>query len=92
MNNCKDCSMEWRERYINAVQRFDRQINIAMTVTIIAICSAIISLIVTAFCVIQTIEFINQFEYVEETEYSIEQDGVGQNIAVLVDNSTVKED
>ena len=73
--------MEWRERYINAVQRFDRQINIAMTVTIIAICSAIISLIVTAFCVVKTIEFINQFEYVEET--LIEQDGDGHNIAVI---------
>jgi hypothetical protein len=36
---------------------------------------------------VQTIRFISSFEYVEETETLIEQDGNGQNIAVLVDQS-----
>ena len=36
----------------------------------------------TAFCVAETIEFINGFEYVEETV--VEQDGNGKNIAVLI--------
>lgn len=85
MNSCDKCSEEWRARYNLAVQRFDRRINICMAVTVIAICSAIISITITAFCVIKTLEFINGFEYVEETEYSIEQDGDGQNIAVLFD-------
>lgn len=84
---CESCSAEFQERYNTAVLRFDRQINICITVTIIAICSAIISLIITAFCVVQTIRFISGFEYVEEEQTLIEQDGNGQNIAVLVDQS-----
>lgn len=82
---CESCSAEFQERYNTAVRRFDHQIQICTVVTIIAICSAIVSFLVTAFCVVKTLEFINGFEYVEETEYSIEQDGDGKNIAVLFD-------
>ena len=84
---CESCSAEFQERYNTAVRRFDHQIQICTVVTIIAICSAIVSFLVTAFCVVQTIRFISSFEYVEETETLIEQDGNGQNIAVLVDQS-----
>ena len=85
MNKCEMCSLEWRERYQLAVQRFDRQIAIATTVTIIAIILSMFCIIITALCVVKTIQFINGFEYVEEEQTLIEQDGNGQNIAVLVD-------
>lgn len=84
-NRCQVCSKEWQERYNLAVQRFDRQIAIATTVTIIAVIIAMFCIIIAACCVFATHRFINQFEYVEETETRIEQDGNGQNIAVLVD-------
>ena len=81
MNKCEMCSLEWRERYQLAVQRFDRQIAIATTVTIIAIILSMSCIIITALCVVKTIKFIDSFEYVEET--LIEQDGDGHNIAVI---------
>ena len=84
-NRCQVCSKEWQERYNLAVQRFDRQIAIATTVTIIAVIIAMFCIIITACCVFATHQFISSFEYVEETETRIEQDGNGQNIAVLVD-------
>ena len=86
MRKCEDCNREWEQRYNIAVQRFDRSLNTAMIVTIISVCIAIISVIITAGCLAKTLNFINEFEYYEETV--IEQDGEGQNIAVLVDNST----
>lgn len=88
MNKCEMCSLEWKERYQIAIQRFDRQIAICTTVTIIAVIICMFCIIITACCVIATHRFINSFEYVEETIVS--QDGEGVNIAV-VDNSTVKE-
>lgn len=84
---CESCSAEFQERYNTAVRRFDHQIQICTVVTIIAICSAIVSFLVTAFCVVKTLEFINGFEYVEEEQTLVEQDGSGQNIAVLIDQS-----
>lgn len=86
--NCETCSKEWKERYSLSTQRFDRQINRCMAVTIIAVCVSLICIIITAFCVVTTIKFISQFECVEETEYSIEQDGNGRNIAVLIGNDS----
>lgn len=84
-NRCQVCSKEWQERYNLACQRFDRQIQICTAVTIIAVIIAMFCIIIAACCVFATHRFINQFEYVEETETRIEQDGNGQNIAVLVD-------
>lgn len=83
-NKCEVCSQEWRERYMIAAQRFDRQINIATTVTTIAVIVSMFCIIIAAVCVAVTINFINGFEYVEETETVVQQDGNGQNIAVLV--------
>lgn len=87
MDKCDVCKVnkEWHERYNLACERFDSALKTAMTVTIIALCIMMICIILTAFCVAETIRFINGFEYVEET--LVEQDGDGQNIAVLVDNS-----
>ena len=81
MDRCDVCSKEWQERYNIACQRFDRNINIAMTVTIFAVIISMFCIIITACCLFATHRFINQFEYIEET--LIEQDGDGQNIAVI---------
>ena len=86
-NRCQVCSKEWQERYNLACQRFDRQIQICTAVTVIASIIALFCIIIAACCVFATQHFINGFEYVEETETIISQDGDGQNIAVLVDNS-----
>jgi hypothetical protein len=73
--------MEWQERYNLACQRFDRQIAICTTVTIIAAIIAMFCIIIAACCVFATHRFIAQFEYVEETIVS--QDGDGQNVAIV---------
>lgn len=86
MDKCKECSKEWQERYNIAVQRFDKSLNTAMIVTIISICIALLSVIISAFCLAKTLRFIEEFEFVEETV--VEQDGEGQNIAVLIGNNT----
>lgn len=88
MDRCDACykEREFRERYALACQRFDKALNIAMIITVISLGAAVISIILTTICVAKTLEFINGFEYVEETV--VEQDGDGQNVAVFVDNST----
>lgn len=83
-NHCQVCSKEWQERYNLAVQRFDRQIAIATTVTVVSVIITMFCIIIAAVCVAATINFISGFEYVEETETVVQQDGDGQNIAVLV--------
>ena len=87
MDKCDVCSRdkEWHERYNLACERFDKSLKTALTVTIIALCVMMICIILTAFCVAETHNFIAQFECVEET--LIEQDGAGQNIAVLIDQN-----
>ncbi len=84
MDKCDVCyrDKEWHERYNLATERFDKSLKLALTVTIIALCVMMICIILTAFCVAETIKFINGFEYVEETV--VEQDGAGKNIAVLI--------
>lgn len=82
--DCKECNREWQERYTIAVRRFDKALNIAMTVTIISILIAFICVIISAVCLSQTLHFIEEFEYIEEYETVIEQDGDGQNFAVVI--------
>lgn len=86
MDKCTQCSKEWQERYNLAVARFDKSLNTAMIVTIISVCITLLSVILSAICLAKTLSFINEFEYVEETV--IEQDSNGQNVAVIVDNSS----
>lgn len=50
----------------------------------------ILCLFVTACMVIRTQKFINEFEYVEETEIQIEQDCNGHNVVVLPNGDEVK--
>ena len=82
MDKCSECSREWEQRYNLAVRRFDKSLNTAMIVTIILACITLLSVIITAFCLAKTLSFIEEFEYVEET--IVEQDGDGQNVAVLI--------
>lgn len=49
----------------------------------IAVIVSLICIIITAFVGMKVINFINSFEYVEETSYSIEQDGEGINTAII---------
>lgn len=86
MDKCSECSREWEQRYNLAVRRFDKSLNTAMIVTIIMACVTLLSVIITASCLAKTLSFIKEFEYVEET--IVEQDGNGQNLAVLIDNTT----
>ena len=84
-NKCYNCHLEaeWKEHYIMAVKRFDKSLNKALAVTMAAVIVSLICIIITAFTAMKIINFINEFEYVEETTYSIEQDGKGINTAVI---------
>ena len=84
-SKCYNCHLntEWQEHYAVAVKRFDENIHKAMTVTMVAVIVMLICIIITAATVMHVIKFINSFEYVEETTYSIEQDDNGINTAVI---------
>lgn len=84
-DQCYNCHIEaeWQSRYILAVQRFDKSLNKALAVTIIAVIVSLICIIITAFMAMKIINFINEFEYVEETTYQIEQDDRGFNTAIV---------
>ena len=84
-NKCYNCHIEaeWQKHYILAVQRFDKSLNKALAVTMIAVTVSLICIIITAIFGMKVINFINEFEYVEETTYSIEQDDKGINTAIL---------
>lgn len=66
-----------------AVKRFDKSLNKALAVTMISVIVALICVIITAFFGMKIIKFINSFEYVEETTFSIDQDGKGINTAII---------
>ena len=84
-DQCYNCHIEaeWQSRYILAVQRFDKSLNKALAVTMISVIVALICVIITAFFGMKIIKFINSFEYVEETTFSIEQDDKGINTAII---------
>lgn len=90
MNRCDSCNNEWKQRYIIAERRFDKAIAIAIAVTIISATMGLVAVILTALCVIRTQNFINQFEYVEETVIS--QDGEGKNIAVIGNGAIIEKE
>lgn len=90
MNRCDSCYNEWKARYIIAERRFDKAIAIAIAVTIISATMGLVAVILSALCVIRTQNFINQFEYVEETVIS--QDGEGENIAVIGNGAIIEKE
>ena len=69
--------------YNMASKRFDKALQKAINLTMIAIMVSLFSLILTAAMLMYVIKFVNEFEYVEETVYSVEQDGEGINAAVI---------
>lgn len=81
MNRCAECSKEWQQRYVMAAKRFDKALNKAMVITIIAVCMAVVCFTLLILCLVKTQRFIDQFEYVEEV--NVKQDESGTNIAVI---------
>lgn len=69
--------------YNMASKRFDKALQKAINLTMLAIMVSLFSLILTAAMLMYVIKFVNEFEYVEETVYSVEQDGEGINAAVV---------
>ena len=87
MNRCAECSKEWQQRYVMAAKRFDKALNKAMVITIIAVCMAVVCFVLLILCLVKTQEFIDQFEYVEEV--NVKQDESGTNIAVIGNGNEV---
>jgi hypothetical protein len=87
---CKSCYIEaeWQNRYNLAVKRFDKSIQKAMSITMIAVIVALICVIITAYLGMKVVKFMSDFEYVEETTYSIEQDR-GINTAIIGEENEV---
>lgn len=87
---CKSCYVEaeWQKRYLIAVKRFDKSIQKAMTITMIAVIVALLCVIITAYLGMKVVKFMSDFEYVEETTYSIEQDR-GINTAIIGEENEV---
>ena len=87
---CKSCYVEaeWQKRYLIAVKRFDKSIQKAMTITMIAVIVTYCAVIITAYLRMKVVKFMSDFEYVEETTYTIEQDR-GINTAVIGEENEV---
>lgn len=88
MPECKSCNQIWQQRYNEAVRRFDKSLNKAITVMLIAVVISFVCIIATISIAIRTQKFISQFEYVEETNVEIEQNE-GINAAIVGDESEV---
>lgn len=88
MPECKSCNQIWQQRYNEAVRRFDKSLNKAIAVMLIAIVISFVCIIATISIAIRTQKFISQFEYVEETNVEIEQNE-GINAAIVGDESEV---
>lgn len=85
--NCKNCeNRKWKEHYIMAQARFDKYMTTAMVGLVITFTIMVVCLFVTVCMVIKTQRFIDQFEYVEETEIEIQQDCRGTNTVVFDSN------
>lgn len=82
---CYNCHLEseWQEYYILAVKRFDSNLHKATTITMVSVIVMLLCIIITAATVMHVIKFINDFECVVETTYSIEQDSEGINTALI---------
>lgn len=90
MPDCKNCSnKDWKNHYVIAQQRFDKQIARLIVITMIAFFIAVACLLATIIALFKFQMFISQFEYVEETTYTIEQDEEGTNTAIIGENNEV---
>lgn len=84
LNKCRSCAIEaeWRERYLIAEKRFDKALRQACMVTVLAVITALTCVIISIFFGMKVLNFIGEFEYVEETTVEIEQDE-GNNAAII---------
>ncbi len=90
MPDCKSCeNQKWKEMYIMSQQKFDAIITKLTIGFIILSTVTIVCFTVAAFLLAKTQKFINEFEYVEETEMHIEQDCRGNNTIVLPNGEEV---
>lgn len=91
MPDCKVCeNKKWKDMYMAAQQRFDKVL-INLTVGFVILITVVIFCLVVTICtLIRTQEFINEFEYVEQTEIQIEQDSKGHNTVILPNGDEVK--
>lgn len=72
-----------------AQERFDRVL-VRLTVgTIVAFTITILCLIATIYTINKVQAFIEDFEYVEETEIEVEQNSEGENFALITNESEV---
>lgn len=91
MPDCKSCNNQnWKNHYLMAQERFDKVVTRLVIGTIIAFTIAVACLIATICVIVKFQAFINQFEYVEETVYEVEQDDRGINTAVIGDTNDVE--
>ena len=88
--DCKSCeNLKWKNLYFTAQDRFDRII-MKMTFAFIIVFVVMLGCLIATICMgYKTQEFIDGFEYVEETEIQIEQDCHGKNTVILGDGSEV---
>ena len=93
LTDCKACeNQKWKEHYLLAQQRFDKVL-VGLTIGFVIMFTVmILCVFVTACMVIRTQRFIDEFEYVEETEIQIEQDCNGHNVVMLPNGDEVKTD
>ena len=90
MPDCKQCnSNNWKNHYMMAQKRFDKVLTRLTIGTIIAFFIVVGCLVATICALLKFQAFINQFEYVEETTYEIEQDRDGINTAVIGEGNEV---
>ena len=93
MNNydCKTCeNQKWKAMYLTAQERFDK-VGQNLTVGFIIVFVVMLAcLLATIGMLYKTMQFIDQFEYVEETEIQIEQDCRGKNTVILANGTEVE--
>jgi len=90
MTDCQNCnSYKWKEMYTIAQQRFDKVVARLTIGVFIMVAVLILCLFATIFMCIKTQRFIDDFEYVEETELMISQDSEGINTAIIGDGNGV---
>lgn len=90
MLDCNNICQEkfWKNHYMIAQQRFDKVVMLLSVGTIVAFIVAVACLIATICTIVRFQAFIAQFEYYEETEYTIEQ-SEGINTAIIGDENGV---
>lgn len=81
--DCKECENQyWKQMYITAAQRFDTVLAKITALFVAVVIIMMICVFATILICIRTHNFIENFEYVEETEVEITQDD-GINAAVV---------